>query len=222
MFDRRPELHVVFVPGEGVDPDKAIELGAAWLREQPGRGLVLLHAKKMYRNNPRLPALTSGALVETLDTVWRSGWAGGPILAPWPSEEVLGSLSDQLAAKATSVCVIEWGVKAFRRAWLRAHGAQNLVSGASYGGPSNELLSPTVRVAMTHLSLAVNHNNALVQGYEKSYAVRTLQELHRAGHHIDVDNLCAWALANGFSQVVGSSRVDLQACKLEYSIVSPK
>jgi hypothetical protein len=91
--------------------------------------------------------------------------------------------------------------QAFRTAWLRAHNAQNFVSGESHGGSSDELLSPTVRIAMTHLSHAVNHNNALVQGYEKSYAVRTLQELYRAGHHIEVDNLCAWALANGFSQV---------------------
>lgn len=52
---------------------------------------------------------------------------------------------------------------------------------------------------MLELSAAVNHNNALIQAYEKAYAVRTLQELHRAGHRYNVDDLCAWALANGFT-----------------------
>lgn len=53
---------------------------------------------------------------------------------------------------------------------------------------------------MESLSDSVNHDNALVQGYEKSYAVRTLQVLVKAGYRYDVDDLCAWALANGFTQ----------------------
>ena len=42
--------------------------------------------------------------------------------------------------------------------------------------------------------------------------------------HPTLDQLNAlglYGLAKGFKEV-GSSRVDLQACKLEYSIVSPK
>jgi hypothetical protein len=62
------------------------------------------------------------------------------------------------------------------------------------------VLDPVVEVAMRHLSDAVNHNNALVQGYDKAYAVRTLQELVCGGHRYEVDALCAWALANGFTQ----------------------
>jgi hypothetical protein len=37
-------------------------------------------------------------------------------------------------------------------------------------------------------------------GYDKAYAVRTLQELVFGGHRYEVDALCAWALANGFTQ----------------------
>jgi len=200
LFERKPDLDVVYAPWDRLDPDDAVTLGADWLRREPGPRLVLLHAKKMYTNNPLLPRLTGGAVVETPSTVWRSGWSSGPVLAPWPSEEVLGALSDRLAKAATGICVIEWGVKPFQSAWLEAHGAVNLLTGQVAERAGDEGLSPVVVVAMEHLSNAVNHNNALVQSFEKSYAVRTLQELRRAGHTYDVDELCAWALANGFTQ----------------------
>jgi hypothetical protein len=200
LFERKADLSVVYAPWDGLDPDDAVRLAARWLAQQPGQKLVLLHAKKMYTNNSLLPRLTNGAFVEKPDSVWRSGWRGGSVLAPWPSEEVLGALSDRLARMITSVCVIEWGEDPAVQAWLEAYQAMNLMTGrVAVGDPSHQL-SPVVRVAMEHLSSAVNHNNALVQSFEKSYAVRTLQELHRAGHTFDVDDLCAWALANGFTQ----------------------
>lgn len=107
MFERSSDLNVVYVPWGDHGPDEGVEVGGEWLRGQPGRALVLLHAKKMYTNNRRLPEVTRGALVEKPDTVWRSGWRGGPVLAPWPSERVLAALSDSLSDRVTTVCVIE-------------------------------------------------------------------------------------------------------------------
>ncbi len=199
MFERTPDLDVVYVPWRGVDPDDAVRIGAAWLQQQPGAPLVLLHAKKMYGNNELLPRLTAGAAVEKPATVWRSGWRGGPVLAPWPSEDVLAALSDTLAQRTTAVCVIEWGDFDYQEAWLAAHGAVDLVTG-QVRGARRPLLDPVIEVAMRRLSDAVNHNNGLVQAYDKAYAVRTLQELVRCGHRYEVDALCAWALANGFTQ----------------------
>lgn len=120
------------------------------------------------------------------------------MLAPWPSEQVLGALSDDLAHRATAVCVIEWGEREYQQAWLAAHRARNLLTGEIAGATA--LLSPVVEVAMRRLSTIVNHNNGLVQEFDKAYGVRTLQELVRAGHRYDVDKLCAWALANGFTE----------------------
>ncbi len=199
MFERHTELDVVYVPWEATTTEDAVKLGAAWLRAQPGQHLVLLHAKNMYNNNRLLPQLTTGAHVERPSTVWGSGWKSGPVLAPWPSDEVLGALADDLADRATAICILEWGEKRNVRAWLSAHGAVSLIDGVSAVNES-DLISPVVRVAMQHLSRAVNHNNALIQGYEKAYAVRTLKELVRAGYRYDVENLCAWASANGFTQ----------------------
>ncbi len=198
MFENAPDFPVVYVPWEGVDPDDAVRLGASWLAGQPGESLVLMAAKNSYGNNRLLPVLTTGARVEAPQTAWKAGWGGGPVLAPWPSERVLACLSDELAGKVSAVCIIEWGTKEFVSAWLVAHNATNLLTGQE---PESEpLLSPVVEVAMRHLSNAVNHNNGLVQYYEKAYAVRTLQELVRAGYSYDVDNLCAWALGNGFTE----------------------
>lgn len=200
MFERTTRIgNVVYVPWNDVDPDDAVRFGAAWLREQPGHRLVLLHTKGMYSNNPLLPRLTAGTIVERPPSLWRAHWGGGPVLAPWPTEEVLGFIADRLVRLATGVCVLPWGDDPFLSAWLSAHKAVNLLTGHAESTSADDLLSPVVRVAMEHLSQAVNHNNALVSGYEKSYAVRTLQELRRSGHALDVDAICAWALANGFT-----------------------
>lgn len=198
MFESKPGFSVVYVPWEGVDPDDAVRVGARWLVGQPGNPLVLMAAKKAYGNNPLLPRLTAGARVEQPQTAWKAGWGGGPVLAPWPSERVLASLSGDLAFRVTAVCVIEWGAKEFVSAWLAAHNATNLLTGQ--GAELQSLLSPVVEIAMASLSNVVNHNNGLVQDYEKAYAVRTLQELVRGGYRYDIDNLCAWALANGFTE----------------------
>jgi hypothetical protein len=151
MFERTPDLDVVYVPWRGVDPDDAVRIGAAWLQQQPGAPLVLLHAKKMYGNNELLPRLTAGAAVEKPATVWRSGWRGGPVLAPWPSEVVLAALSDTLAQRTTAVCVIEWGDFDYQEAWLAAHGAVDLVTG-QVRGARRQLLDPVIEVAMRRLS----------------------------------------------------------------------
>jgi hypothetical protein len=45
----------------------------------------------------------------------------------------------------------------------------------------------------------VNHANGLVSSFDKGIAIGMLQALLRGGHRFDVDDLCAWALANGFT-----------------------
>ncbi len=131
-------------------------------------------------------------------TIWQVNWGGGPVLAPWPTDEVLSAISDSISARITAVCLLEWGEDAYLRAWVRAQNGTNLLTGEAVPG-EEELLSPVVTVAMTHMSQVVNHANGLVQTFDKEYAIQTLQRLARAGYTFDVDNLVAWALANGFT-----------------------
>jgi hypothetical protein len=188
---------VVYVPG-GDDIDQAVRLGAAWLREHAGDKLVLVPQKQVYRNNALLPELTAGVKVAKPQTVWQVGWRGGPVLAPWPTGEVLSEISDHLSGRITAVCLLEWGEDEYLRAWVRAQKGTNLLTGHAAPG-EEELLSPVVTAAMEDLSLLVNHANGLVQQDDKKYAIQTLQRLVSVGYTFDVDNLVAWALAHGFT-----------------------
>ena len=188
-------MDVVYVPwGTGID--EAVELGAAWLRQQPGDRLVLVTQMQVYRRNELLPRLTAGAKVAKPITMWSARWQSGPVLAPWPDEGVLSTIAD--SRRITSVCLLEWGEDAYLRTWVRAHGGADLPTGRPAPG-KDELLSPVVTTAMEFLAQAVNHANGLVQVFDKALAVQTLRALIRAGYSYDVDDLVAWAMAHGFT-----------------------
>lgn len=191
-----------FVPPE-IDPDRAIALGLQWLVEQPGDGLILLHAKKMIDNNRLLGRAASeySLRYEAPNTVWKSGWRGGPILAPWASDTVIRCIEDDLAHQATAVCVIGWREDdPNHQGWIAARDAINLETGARLGKPPEDILiDPVVRVALDAAERFVNHNNRLVQYDDKAYVVRTMEELVRGGHALDLDAIAAYALATGWS-----------------------
>lgn len=193
-----PAAPIYYVPFDDVHPDLAVRAGAAWLREQPGSPLVLLHSKNMYDNNRLLPQLTRGAHVEKPSTVLSSRWSRGPVLAPWPTEEVLGCISDRLQNRATAVCILMWGDFAYQAAWLQANRAKHLATGEIFGNPDEPLLHPVVEVAMRYLEMHVNHANGLVSSYDRDSAIVTLQRLNNAGYSFDVDKLYTWALTHGF------------------------
>lgn len=52
---------------------------------------------------------------------------------------------------------------------------------------------------MKHLNRLVNHSNGLVGSFDRAVAIQTMTVLVRHGHRYDVNLLCAWALANGFT-----------------------
>lgn len=191
-----------FIPPE-TDSDRAIALGLKWLVEQPGDGLILLHAKKMIDNNRLLgrAAREYHLQYEAPNTVWKSGWRGGPILAPWASETVIRSIEDDLAHQATAVCVIGWREDdPHHQGWVAARDAVNLETGARLGkAPDEIVIDPVVRIALDAAERFVNHNNQLVQYDDKAYLVRTLQELVRGGHRLDLDAIGSYALATGWS-----------------------
>jgi hypothetical protein len=191
-----------FVPPE-VDADRGVALGLKWLVEQPGERLILLHAKKMIDNNRLLgrAARQYGLRYEAPNTVWNSGWRGGPILAPWASDTVIRCIEDELAHTATAVCIIGWREDDPKhQGWIAARDAIDLDSGASLGKRPEELVAdPVVRLAFEEAERFVNHNNQLVQAEDKAYVVRTMQELVRGGHRLDLDEIAAFALATGWS-----------------------
>jgi hypothetical protein len=201
MADMQPYA-AFFVPPE-VAADRGVALGINWLVEQSGDRLILLHAKKMIDNNRLLgrAAREYRLRYEAPNTVWKSGLHGGPILAPWASDTVIACIEDDVAHEATAVCLIGWREDDPRhQGWVAARGAVDLTSGASLGkSPEDIVADPVVRIAFAEAERFVNHNNQLVQAEEKAYVIRTMQELLRGGHRLDLDAIAAFALATGWN-----------------------
>lgn len=197
-----PQYEAFFVPPEA-DPDEAIVLGLKWLLQQPGEPLILLHAKNMIDNNRMLgaAALEYSLRFEAPRTIGRVHWNGGGILAPWASDDVLRCIDDRLAFKASAVCVIGWREDdPNHAAWTSARGALDLRDGDPIGKPVHQIISdPVVRIALDQAERFVNHNNALVQAEDQAYLVRTLQELVRGGHGLDLEEIAAYAMATGWT-----------------------
>lgn len=190
-------FNLAFVPWGDGNVTRHVVLGADWLRRQPGRKAVLVPGKRNYEYNEALPRLTAGAVVLTPLNLNRAQWSGGPLLACWPTEQMLGMISDRLTGQVTGVCVLEWGDAPFQRSWVAAHGGVDLTTGQRFTGRVQ--LPPVVLIAMEHLNAMVNHADGLVSSFDKGLAIETLGALVRGGHVYDVDDLCAWALANGFT-----------------------
>lgn len=198
MSRRSPSPQIVFVPWGKGEVDQHVVLGAAWLNRQEGNGAVFVPEKGNYKRNAVLRSLVSESRVVTVRNHLSTNWQRGPLLVCWPTEKMLGMLSDSLAGRITAACILEWGEEPYQRAWLAANKATDLVSGKPARADTDEL-SSVVLVAMKHLNDLVNHANGLASQYDKTMAIATLTALVRGGYRFDVDMLCAWALANGFT-----------------------
>lgn len=197
------QAYEAFFVDPDVDAGEAVALALRWLVQRPGEPLVLFHAKNMVDNNRLLGAAIRqyGIRYEAPRTVWGGSWSGGAILAPWASDKVLRCIDDELAFKTNAVCVIGWRPDdPNHAAWTASRRATDLKSGATLGKQPAEIISdPVVRIALDEAEGFVNHNNALVQEEDKAYLVRTLQELVRSGHRLDLDEIAAYAMATGWT-----------------------
>jgi hypothetical protein len=197
MFESKPTYEAFYLPGPQEFPtEEALKLGLGWLLAQPPTPLIVLSAKNMLGNNRLLAQTVQRYRIQVAapPRMFEAHWTGGSILAPWASERALLAIDEELN-NIQAVCVIGWS-KDHHDTWIAGHHARDLRDPAA--SPVEPTLDPVVVVAMTHASRAVNHNNALVQEEDKAYVVRTLQELVRAGYRYDVEQLVAWAIANGW------------------------
>jgi hypothetical protein len=196
-------MYDAFFVDPDIEPDKAVAIGLQWLVQQPGDPLVLFHAKNMVDNNRLLGRAIRDYHIryEAPLTIHRSRWSGGAVLAPWASRKVLRCIDDDLANRATGVCVIGWMPDdPAHAAWIAARGAVDLADGSHLGRRPEEIIAdPVVRIALDEAERFVNHNNALVQAEDKAYFVRTLQELVRGGHFFEVEQLAAYAMSTGWT-----------------------
>lgn len=197
-MQRQQSPELVFVPWGTGHVDQHVVRGAAWLRRQPGRPAVFVPTKQNYERNGTLPRVLPGVDIVTERAQRGSYWRGGPMLVCWPTEKMLGTLSDDLGRRVTAACILEWGDAPYQRAWLSANNAVDLTTGQRLSGDT-AALPPVVLVAMNHLNRLVNHANGLAGSFDRAVAVQTMTALVRHGHRYDVNLVCAWASANGFT-----------------------
>jgi hypothetical protein len=81
--------------------------------------------------------------------------------------------------------------------WISSRGAVDLLGTATAAAAPQ--LDPVVEAALESLTHWVNLGTGLVAPEDKAAAVTDLQTLHRAGYHINPDEVMAWAMRNGWS-----------------------
>lgn len=123
-----------------------------------------------------------------------TGWAGGPVLAAWPTRLSLMSIADDRRTRA--LCVVPW-IDGEIAAWQRAANPE-LLGDAQSTSASDAALHPVVVQGLTALSGMVNHGNNLAGGYDRRDAVAVLRTLHQGGYQLPDGEVYAWTLAHGW------------------------
>jgi hypothetical protein len=146
------------------DPDEVLAVGFDWLRRaekgQAERGVIAMYATSMRRNRAAIAA----APWEIVSPRSRRGYRiGGPVLAIWPSEEVL-ELAEQMATRS-SLCVIPWEM-ADIAAWIERTGATCLVEG--FDAPVRANLPADVEEELRHVVAFGGHTASLVGARKRS------------------------------------------------------
>jgi hypothetical protein len=173
----------------------------AWVLHQQSSlgGQVLLYVpqRDSAGNEPLLARLARSPGVVT--ATWRNyassaDWSGGPVLAAWPDADHLGRVDGDPRSRA--LCVLAWTVPDVD-AWARARSPLQL-GAAALEFPDAVSLDPVVRVALRRLGQMVNHANNLAGVLDRRDAIAVLTVLHRAGYRLPKDEVCAFALAQGW------------------------
>jgi hypothetical protein len=197
VFERRRTYRSAYLHKEPCRDDE-IKLGLRWLTEQGvgGELLVLVPGKRNIEYSSVLRALQGRARIETEATFKRNhyGWRGGPAMAVWPSPKQLALIDDHAELKA--LVAVPWNL-ADLGDWIRARRPVDLL-GVAPTAPEPTISDAVVRVALEHLTSAVNLGTGLHHPSDKAHAVRTFELLRENGHHWTGDEVHAWALAHGW------------------------
>lgn len=199
MFEQKRQYPAAITQNGAKDPSGAQQVAIEWVlrkRVEVGGTVLLFVPQKgsLARNDSAISRLSTrpGIAVDT----WRggvSGWAGGPVLAAWPSRDKLAEIADD--GRTRALCVIPWLDKD-TVAWERAVIPERLDGSEPPAAASQ--LDPVVIVGLTHLSHSVNHGNNLAGPLDHRDAVAVLRTLHKGGFALPADDVYAWALAHGW------------------------
>jgi hypothetical protein len=144
MFEKIRDYPTAYIHD---DNDDSLLLAIRWVLQQAktSGGIPLLYAPGKQNISYREPieAFAERYPVMTPRTRWSTDWRGGPVLAAWADDKMLGEIGDN--SRVTALCVVQWGDRPL--AWAAATGAVNLdpaTTGATTSLPPLEVESMDV------------------------------------------------------------------------------
>lgn len=194
-----------WIPGlkSDFDPDKAIALGADWLRSQAGvkSRVVVMNTKGMIGNRRSLGPLASQFLVAS--PLSRDGGdKPRAVLAIWPARKAL-TLAEDLALDG-ALCVIPGNSEDVTH-WIVRAGAINLLS-PDDKPPKFQALSDEVRTTLDSLCFLGGHND-FYGGGEKESAIPSLRRIAASVDRPTPQEIEDYVLASGKTGPTGAGRL---------------
>lgn len=196
-----PIYHLDVQPGRPLET--VVRAGLTWLRNQPNsvHGVLASDMATALRDLPKSPWLRSLSKVHTRDTGTGAAGAGKPLLALFPSRDLLLKLTDRYADRVSAMCILSYGPSdRFPHVWLDWVGATDLDSGKRRSVSADSALDPVVAAAFRSLRGQLTGQLCTPEHSSDPSGVATLLELHRQGHQLDANKLAAWAITEGFSR----------------------
>ena len=195
MFETQKNYPCAVADQDGTGERIALE----WCCRHMGHGQSLtlwVTQKNILRNNGFLSRLSVAPRVK-VETGRGINFfaANGPVLAMYPRIEDLGTIMS--ASGITALCVIRWndGLST----WIQETKAEILHDAGWDLVDSNEAaLTPDVLETLRSITLVLNHNNTITEGYEKKIVVTRLLRLHDNGVALPKKEMMEWASANGW------------------------
>jgi hypothetical protein len=198
MFGRDRSYPAFYFGKEAANSDADLLRAFRWLAERSAEGvpLMIIPTKAQLNYSETLAAISKRIRTETARTFKsfkQARWPGGPVLAVWPTAEIVATLDDD--DRVSSLLVLTW-LPAEIDGWRRARNAVDILTGTTSTAPIT--IDAVVAIAIQHLTDAVNLSSGLSHPMDKARAVDTFRLLRKAKYSWDSDEIRIWALGHGW------------------------
>ncbi|MEE9261472.1 MAG: hypothetical protein V3U95_02700 [Dehalococcoidia bacterium] len=122
-----------------------------------------------------------------------TSWRGGPVLAAYPTKQLLDMLDDMYGI--TEILVVPWRLAEIQ-SWVDTWGPQKL--GSSVPAPQAIYIeNPIVVEALKSLTDTVNLSTGILHPRDRQAAIDLFQRLRQAGKQFNPSEVRAWLVSQG-------------------------
>jgi hypothetical protein len=178
------------------DPERgrrAIAWAVAHL--QPGELPLLWIGRKADLENEKLFVAFSKRYPVMTERDRSAAWAGGPVIAAWPSADKLADLVAM--PRMTALVVLEWNPSDVA-AWAATAKPELLTPGGA-PPPAPPTVHPVVAAALRSCTHPVDPAQSMGGTFEHRDVIRAIKTLRTAGYAMEPEAMFAWAVRHGWS-----------------------